>query len=173
MRRVLVCTALALVLAGCGGTGSIVREGSSSPGGSTGTSATPADSGTSTPSPDGGAGCGTLTKQDLATFIVGTQLLAQVRDKATLEGITSGTIGSYSPDQLAAILAKMSFLTGDAADGLAAITSANDAVKGLAAGSPSQADLDAYQQKIGGVAGLLKAQLAVNLGLVKACPNLG
>lgn len=173
MRRVLVCTALALVLAGCGGTGSIVKEGSSASGGSSGTSATPADSGTSTSSPDGGAGCGTLTKQDLATFIVGTQLLAQVRDTDTLDSITGGTIGKYSPEELGAVLAKMSFLTGDAADGLAKIVAANDAVKALAAGSPSQADLDAYQQQIGGVAGILKAQLAVNLGIAQACPGIG
>ncbi len=173
MRRVLVCTALALVLAGCGGTGSIVREGSSSPGGSTGTSATPADSGTSTPSPDGGAGCGPLPKQDLATVIVGMQLLAQVRDKDTLDSITGGTLGKYSPEELGAVLAKMSFLTGDAADGLAQIVAANEAVKILAAGSPSQADLDAYQQQIGGVAGILKSQLAVNLGIAQACPGIG
>ena len=167
MRRVLVCSLLVLALAGCGSTA--MRT--TSP--STPAAGTPADSSPAGSEPAGTGSCAALTKQDLAAFIVGTQLLAQVRDKATLEGITSGTVGSYSPDQLAAILAKMSFLTGDAADGLAAITSANDAVKGLAAGSPSQAALDAYQQKIGGVAGLLKAQLAVNLGLVRACPNLG
>ena len=67
----------------------------------------------------------------------------------------------------------MSFLTGDAADGLAQIVAANEAVKILAAGSPSQADLDAYQQQIGGVAGILKSQLAVNLGIAQACPGIG
>ena len=100
-------------------------------------------------------------------------MLAQVRDKDTLDSITGGTLGKYSPEELGAVLAKMSFLTGDAADGLAQIVAANEAVKILAAGSPSQADLDAYQQQIGGVAGILKSQLAVNLGIAQACPGIG
>ena len=170
MRRALVCSLLALVLAGCGGTATV--GGTVSPAPSTPGASSPGDS--SPGSSAGGSGdCSALTKQDLATFIVGSQVLAQVRDKDTLSAASSGVMGSYTPDTFGTLLAKLSFLTGDAAEGLAKITAANDAVKKLASGSPTQADLDAYQQQTGGVAGVLKAQLAVNLGLAKACPSLG
>jgi hypothetical protein len=172
MRRALVCSLLVLALAGCGGTGS--RSTATVP---AATPSTGGDSSASTPSTEpsagGGADCSSISKEDVADFIVGTQLLAQVRDKAGLEGITSGTIGRYTPEAYGAILAKMSFLTGAAADGLATLVAANEAVKKLASGSPTQADFDAYQQQTGGVTGLIKAQVAVNIGLAQACPSLG
>lgn len=171
MRRALVCSLLVLALAGCGagGSTSTITPAASTPssGGDGGSSSTP------TSGSGGGADCSGLSKTEIADFIVGTQLIAQVRDKTALEGITSGTIGQYTPESYGAILAKMSFLTGSAGEGLAKLVAANDAVKKLASGSPTQADFDAYQQQTGGIAGLIKAQVAVNLGLVQACPNLG
>jgi hypothetical protein len=154
MRRVLVCSLLALALAGCGG-GSTTSSGPTSGTPSTAAS-TPGDA-SSTPStgPSGGAGCEALTKDDLAAFIVGSQLLAQVRDKQTLDSMISSGVGGYSPESFGAILAKMSFLTGDAGDGVAKLTQANDAVKALAAGSGAQADFYAYQKQSGGIAGVL------------------
>ncbi len=174
MRRALVCSLLVLALAGCGA-GSQATISRSSNAASSASSGGDSSSSTASTEPSGGgaADCSALTKEDLGAFIVGTQLLAQVRDLDTLKGVTSGSIGSYSPESFGAILAKMTFLTGAAADGLATITAANESVKALAAGSPTQADLDAYQQQTGGVAGILKAQLAVNLGLAQACPSLG
>lgn len=175
MRRVLVSTLVVLALAGCGGSGSITRAdtGTSTPSSATTAASTPDGTSTSSTPEPGGSGCDAITKDDLAAFIVGTQLLAQIRDKETLDSITGGGIGKYSPEEFGAVLAKMSFLTGDAADGLATISAANDTVKKLAAGGATQADFDAYQKQIGGVGGILKAQLAVNLGLAKSCPSLG
>lgn len=170
MRRALVCSLLVLALAGCGAGGStstITPAASTPSSGGDGSSSTP------TSGSGGGADCSALSKTEIADFIVGTQLISQVRDKDALEGITSGTIGKYTPESYGAILAKMSFLTGSAGEGLAKLVAANDAVKKLASGSPTQADFDAYQQQTGGIAGLIKAQVAVNLGLVQACPNLG
>jgi hypothetical protein len=176
MRPVLiVATALlAVPLAACS-TGS-----SSTAAGSTSAPATTAASSASSPGPTDGDGpspsagdCAGLTKNDMAKYLVYTQIVAQVRDANSLEGIKAGTIADYSPEKLDAILAKMSFLTGDPASAVLFFQKADASIAALMSGTPTAADFQAYQTQIGGISGVIRQQLVLNQAIGTSCKNLG
>ncbi len=177
MRRILSCTLLVvgLALTAC-----------SSSGGATNTAAPPAGGSGTTPSggvttSSGDIDCSGLTKADITQFIVSTQLLAQVRNQSTLEAIRDKSVGNYTPDGFADVLAKMAFLAGhqvaglgDPADSLAFYSAANDKVRALLAvtGDVPQADFDAYQAQTGGPGGVIGKQVPINAAISEYCPKV-
>jgi hypothetical protein len=173
MRRSLACTALivGLVLTGCSSGGGATTAGSAPTKAGNTTAAKPAS---------GDLDCSGLTKEDRADFIVSTQLLAQVRDQSTLDAIRNKTVGNYTPDSFAAVLAKMQFLAGhgvpglgDPADSLAFYAKANDSVRALLAisGDVPKADFDAYQAQVGGASSVVMKQLPINAAISEYCPK--
>lgn len=177
MRRPILVVAAALVLAGCGGGTAAPTSTSSLPPAPAASSTGPAESPTAQPA--GGAGCESLTRDDVARFALMAQLFPQIRDEGTLTPVRDGTLGAYSPEDYAAILAKLQFLRGREApvgspdESLDYYARVNDALAALlASGSPSTADFTAYQAVVGDVAASLTKQLGVNSALEEACPDL-
>lgn len=136
----------------------------------------------SSPAAAGGAvDCSALTKDDLAKFLVYTQVLAQIRTPDTLAAIKAKSMTDYTPESLAAILDKLQVLAGHPAPGMgdpgAAVdfyVKANDSVKAmLDSASVTQAQLDAYQAQVGGVASILGKQVAINAAIGTDCPKIG
>jgi hypothetical protein len=174
MRPILLAAAALLVvpLAACSSGGSTTAAGTSSaPAPASSAASTPSDSG-STPA-SGSGDCSALTKDDMAKYIVYTQIVAQVRDAGMIDTIKSGTLTDYTPDKLDAILAKMSFLQGDGATAVQFFQKADASIAAMLSGTPTAADFAAYQKQTGGIAGVLKQQLAINLAIGTTCPNLG
>jgi hypothetical protein len=163
---------LAVSLAACSSGGGTTAAGTTSaPAPGSTASSTPAGS-SSTPA-SGSGDCSALTKDDMAKYLVYTQIVAQVRDASMIDTIKSGTLTDYTPDKLDAILAKMSFLQGDGAAAVQFFQKADASVATMISGTPTAADFAAYQTQTGGIAGVLKQQLAINLAVGTACPNLG
>ena len=171
MRLATLTALLVLPLAAC------ASSSGTSAAGTTSASAPATSSSASSPdgsSPASGSGdCTGLTKDDLAKYLVYSQVVAQVRDANGLEAIKAGTIADYSPEKLDAILAKMSFLTGDGAAAVQFFQKADATIATLMSGTPTAADFQAYQQQVGGIGGVLKQQLVINQAVGTACPNLG
>jgi hypothetical protein len=189
MRRPLAClaaTALSIALVGCSSSAgsSVVDAAKSAASAAASAASSVASQASDTSAPltgdsssgasPAGADCSALTRTDLAKFIVYTQLLAQVRDKNGVAAMAAGGMADYTPQKFDQIVQKLSFLSSDpqAGPALAALQKANDTVKTLAAGSPTQADFAKYQADTGGVAGVLKDQVAVTVGLSKLCPSI-
>ena len=135
----------------------------------------------SSPAAGGTVDCSALTKDDLAKFLVYTQVLAQIRTPDTLAAIKAKSMTDYTPESLAAILDKLQVLAGHPAPGMgdpgAAVdfyVEANDSVKAmLDSASVTQAQLDAYQAQVGGVASILGKQVAINAAIGTNCPKIG
>ena len=92
--------------------------------------ATPAD--TAAPAGGGSVDC-TAVKAALAKIIVSVQLLAQMRDPASVEGVQSKTIGNFDPDEFLAALHELHALDGQTSvmgDPKAAINAYEDAGAG-------------------------------------------
>jgi hypothetical protein len=135
----------------------------------------------SSPAAAGGAvDCSAITKDDLAKFLVYTQILAQISTPDTVAAIKSKSITDYTPESFAAILAKLQVLAGHPAPGMgdpaAALEfygKANDSAKALLdSASVTQAQLDAYQAQVGGVASILGKQVAINAAIGENCPKI-
>ena len=135
----------------------------------------------SSPAAGGTVDCSALTKDDLAKFLVYTQVLAQIRTPDTLAAIKAKSMTDYTPESLAAILDKLQVLAGHPAPGMgdpgAAVdfyVEANDSVKAmLDSATVTQAQLDAYQAQVGGVASILGKQVAINAAIGTNCPKIG
>ena len=135
----------------------------------------------SSPAAGGTVDCSALTKDDLAKFLVYTQVLAQIRTPDTLAAIKAKSMTDYTPESLAAILDKLQVLAGHPAPGMgdpgAAVdfyVKANDSVKAmLDSATVTQAQLDAYQAQVGGVASILGKQVAINAAIGTNCPKIG
>ena len=118
------------------------------------------------------AGCAALTKEDLASYLVYTQLLAQVTDAASVEALKSGAPGDYTPAKLDAILGKMANVSDDAATAATFFQQANAALGKMIEAGPTAESLKAYQAMTGGVPGVLQQQLQLNQAIGTACPKL-
>jgi hypothetical protein len=177
MRRPILVVAAALVLAGCGGGTAAPTSTSSVPPAPAASSSEPGED--STTQQAAGAGCGALTRDDVVRFALMAQLFPQIRDEGTLTPVRDGTLGAYTPDDYAKILAKLQFLrgrdapVGDPDESLDYYAKVNDALAALLAkGSPSAADFTSYQGVVGDVTTSLTKQLGVNSALEEACPDL-
>jgi len=191
MSRLLALAALSLgvvvTTTACGGSASPSQAASSvlsraqSAAAAASSAAAAAGGDSSSPAPAGGAvDCSALTKDDLAKFLVYTQILAQIRTPDTLTAIKEKSITDYTPESFAAILAKLQVLAGHPAAGMgdpgAALdfyAKANDSVKALLdSASVTQAQLDAYQAQVGGVSSILGKQVAINAAIGESCPKI-
>lgn len=177
MRRPILVVAAALVLAGCGGGTAAPTSTSSLPPAPAASLSEPGESPTTEQA--AGAGCGALTRDDVVRFALMAQLFPQIRDEGTLTPVRDGTLGAYTPDDYAKILAKLQFLrgrdapVGDPDESLDYYAKVNDALAALLAkGSPSAADFTSYQGVVGDVTTSLTKQLGVNSALEEACPDL-
>ena len=192
MSRLLALAALGLgvvvTTTACGGSASPSQAASSalsrvqSAAAAASSAAAAAGGDSSSPAPAGGAvDCSAITKDDLAKFLVYTQILAQIRTPDTLTAIKEKSITDYTPESFAAILAKLQVLAGHPAAGMgdpgAALdfyAKANDSAKALLdSASVTQAQLDAYQAQVGGVASILSKQVAINAAIGESCPKIG
>ena len=191
MTRVLAVAAIGLgvviTTTACGGSASPSQAASSvlsraqSAAAAASSAAAAAGGDSSSPAAAGGAvDCSAITKDDLAKFLVYTQILAQIRTPDTVAAIKSKTITDYTPESFAAILAKLQVLAGHPAAGMgdpaAALefySKANDSAKALLdSASVTQAQLDAYQAQVGGVASILSKQVAINAAIGESCPKI-
>jgi hypothetical protein len=125
----------------------------------------------------GGVDCSGLSKEDLAKFLVYTQLLAQVRSADSVATIKGKQFTDYTPEAMSAILTKLGVLAGhpatgfaDPADSLAYFTKANDLVAAMvAADAPTQAQIDEYTAALGGTAAAIGKQLPINAAVGQYC----
>ncbi len=85
-------------------------------------------------------GCGSLTKDDLAKYIVYTQLLEQVRDVESAKAVKTKAFTDYTPAAFATVLDHLSVLVGrpvqgfdDPAASLAYYTKANEILSRIVA----------------------------------------
>ena len=178
MRRtpisITLAVALGLLIAGCSGGSSAGTTAvpPSSAGGATGVSPTAAA--------EGDVDCGSLSREDLASYLVYTQVLAQVRDQSTVQALRDHSFSDYTPEKFAAILAELQVLAGhpavgfgDPADSLAYFTKANDILAGILAmsGDVPQASLDEYTSAIGDVGTAISKQLPINAAISVYCPS--
>ena len=193
MSRLLALAALGLgvvvTTTACGGSASpsqaassaLSRVQSAAAAASSAAAAAGGDSSSPAPAAGGAVDCSAITKDDLAKFLVYTQILAQIRTPDTVAAIKSKSITDYTPESFAAILAKLQVLAGHPAAGMgdpgAALdfyAKANDSAKALLdSASVTQAQLDAYQAQVGGVASILSKQVAINAAIGESCPRIG
>jgi len=180
MRRGLSGSALALMLAltlalgGCSGGSS----GGTAAGPPSGAAASPDVSPTA--AADGAVDCASLSREDLASYLVYTQLIAQVRDQSTVQALRDHSFSDYTPEKFAAILTELQVLAGhpaagfgDPADSLAYYTKANDLLAAILAtsGDVPQAALDEYSAAIGDVGASISKQLPINAAISQYCPS--
>ncbi len=185
-RPVTVGLLAALALAACGSSGTKADSAASSTtaaSSATSGSATSTASGsaTSTASGGGAAGCAALTKEDLADFLVDTQLLAQINSPESIATLKEGTIGRYTPDAFAQILTKLHGAVdghgapglGDPKEALTFYEQLNAAVRQMYAANPvTEAMITAYQTQSGGVQGVLSKQIPINAAVGTTCKGL-
>lgn len=175
-----IIATVAFALAACsggGGSSGTTANRSSTPAGSTPVASSPA------PTKGNGGGavdCSALTKDDLAAYLVDTQLLGQVRDQTSVQALRDHTLGSYDPSAFAAILTKLQVLAGhsaagfgDPADSIAFFTKANDIVGRMVAstGDVPQSLFDEYTAAVGNASAVISKQLPINAALSEYCPN--
>jgi hypothetical protein len=195
MRILLVPAAVvtALVLTACGGakdaaSSAIDRaQSAASEAGDAASSAAAAVSSAAAAASSAAAGtgdvdCSALTKDDVAKFVVYTQLLAQAGSADSIDLLRKGGVTDYTPEGMATVLDHMGVLKGhpgpgqpDPAAAIDYFAQANELVGQMvaASGAPTQAQLDAYTAAIVDVPTALKNQLAINLSLGTSCTNLG
>ncbi len=130
----------------------------------------------------GDVDCSAITKEDVASFSVLTQVMAQVRTKDTVKAVASQVISNYTPEKMSAVLGKFQVLAGhpgpgqgDPADAIAYFTTLNDQLGAMTAApdAVTQAQLDAYAAAVVDVGTALKNQFAINLSISENCTNLG
>lgn len=184
----LIATACVLAITGCGGSGSDNADDSESAPAAAEPApedSDPADPAPTTSAPDsepaGDADCSTLSDDDIAQYLIATQLLAQVSTADQVASIRDQTIGNYVPERFAAVLVKLRALVGGTASDVfgdpdAALDSweqANTKMAAmLAAADPTpQEMLDDYVA-LGDVATKLGWQLPINAPLSEICPDL-
>jgi len=177
-------TAFALSLTACGG-GSVQSTASSlvARASSAASAAASAASAAASEAPaTGTVDCGTLTKDDMGTWIVDTQLLIGAgRSKDGVASLKSQQVSDYTPDKFAAILAKLDVLKGHGAVGFDDPTASldffahlNDLMGTMLAGSDvTQAQLDEYSAAVGDTASAIGKQLPINAALSQYCPKVG
>ena len=167
---------LAVALSGCSGGGS----GSSSEISSAAHSAAASSPKTSVAAASGSVDCAGLTKEDLAAYLVDTQLMAQVRDQASVQALRDHSLGDYTPEKFAAILAKLQVLRGhpaagfgDPAGSLDYYKQANDLLGQILAttGDVPQGLLDEYRSAVGDTSAVIAKQLPINAALSEYCPK--
>jgi hypothetical protein len=140
-------------------------------------SAASANAGETAPANAGSVDCSGITKDDLAKFLVYTQVMAQATSADTVAAIKAKQISDYTPAAMSAILAKLGVLAGhpapgfaDPADSLAYFAKANDLLAAMiAADSPSQAQLDEYAAATGGTASAIGKQAQINASIAQYC----
>lgn len=154
-----------LAVAACsgGGAGSSATAPASSPGASAAPSAA-----------SGKADCATL-KKAAAKIIVGIQLLAQMRSPESVQAVKDKVVGDFDPDDFIAAMQQLHALDGSASplgDPKTAIdnyiAAAQAAKTLLAKSSVTQADVDAYLQKVGTISDFLGGQLPITGALSAA-----
>jgi len=186
----LVAGCVSLTLAGCGGGDDDTSQ--STPARATveqtadpssdASSAASAASDSEQAEPAGDADCSSLSDDDIAQYLIATQLLAQVSTAEQVASIRDQTVGNYVPADFAAVLVKLRALVGGSANEVfgdpdAALDSweqANTKMAAmLAAADPTpQEMLDDYVA-LGDVATKLGWQLPINAPLSEICPDLG
>ena len=131
--------------------------------------------------PAGGSGsidCSAIDKEKIADYAFYVQLLAQFTSTDQLE---SFTIMGFTPERFDAALDNLEPARslepgqfGNPGDAIDFYRGLNDAVaEVLAKGDAvTQADVDAYVAKTGGVDNVISKQLAINGPLSEACPDL-
>lgn len=156
-----LCTVLLAACSGGGGSASTARPATNAQ-----ASSGPAAD-TAAPAGGGSVDC-TAVKAALAKIIVSVQLLAQMRDPASVEGVQSKTIGNFDPDEFLGALHELHALDGQTSvmgDPKAAINAYEDAgqaAKALFATKPvTQAAIDAYNTHVGTIAEFLGHQGAI------------
>jgi hypothetical protein len=171
----------ALALSACGGSSASATLNNAianaSKAASVAASAASANAGETAPASGGSVDCSGITKDDLAKYLVYTQLLAQVKSADTVASLKAKQFSDYTPEAMSAILAKLGVLAGhpaagfgDPADSLAYFTKANDALAAMiAADAPTKAQLDAYTAALGGTATAIGKQLPVNAAIAQYC----
>jgi len=140
-------------------------------------SAASANAGETAPAAGSSVDCSGITKDDLAKYLVYTQVLAQVRTADTVAALKAKQFSDYTPEAMSAILAKLAVLAGhpatgfgDPAESLAYFTKANSLVAAMiAADAPTQAQLDEYKTALGGTAAAIGKQLPVNASIAQYC----
>jgi len=168
----------ALLLAGCGGTGDVPSAEPSdalttSP---EATATTPADDGDSNATGD--VDCSVFTKDQIVTWVIWTQLFAQVRSVDGLQ--TMSTLG-YTPEDMAAMLDDLDQLKGHEGevygtpdDALVLFRTANDNYAAVIAkgDSATDADLAPLDDLAADPAAWISAQASVTDALNQACPDI-
>ncbi len=133
------------------------------------------------PSVNNAVGCGSLTKDDLAKYIVYTQVLAQVRDVPSAKAVKARTFTDYTPAAFATILDHLSVLGGRPAQGfddpaasLAYYKNANEILSRIVdtTGDIPQSLIDEYKTAIVNTSTAIQKQLPINAAVSVHCPNL-
>lgn len=131
----------------------------------------------------GAADCSALTSDDLAKYLVYTQVLAQVTDQDQVQTLRDQSFTDYTPEAFAAILVKLhavldghsSDIFGDPQESLDFYDQANDIVgRMIASPDPVPQELfDEYTALTGGDASaMISKQLPVNATIDELCPDL-
>jgi len=131
----------------------------------------------------GAADCSVLTPDDVAKYVVYTQVLSQVNDQAQVQVLRDRSFTDYTPEAFAAILVKLhtvldghsSDIFGDPQESLDFYEQANEIVGHMiAAPDPVPQDLfDEYTALTGGdPTALIGKQLPINGTLDELCPDL-
>jgi hypothetical protein len=129
------------------------------------------------------ADCSALTSDELAKYLVYTQVLAQVTDQDQVQTLRDQSFTDYTPEAFAAILVKLhavldghsSDVFGNPEESLDFYDQANDIVGRMIA-SPDpvpQALFDEYTTLVGGdPTAMISKQLPINATIDELCPNL-
>ena len=121
--------------------------------------------------------CSLLSEADRATYGIGIQFLAQIRDQGSVDLIRAGTI-NYDPDEVERFLNTMRMFEGvenepfgNPADGIAFFLEATEIVRSmLAADGPVSPELfDDLAEYNADLAGFLQNQISINAALSDNC----
>lgn len=167
--RLLLLAALLAVLAACGSSGDPAQGGTATPGGPAATSDTATDAPTDAPAGNGNVDCAKV-QAAITELIVPIQLMAQIRDPDAVSTFKEGLAGTkLEPDRILAALHDLheldgvSSVLGNPKDAVDAYEDAATALKTLFdKASPTQADVDAYNDHIGELSTFLMHQAAIS-----------
>jgi hypothetical protein len=131
----------------------------------------------------GTADCSALTPDDLARYVVYTQVLAQVTDQGQVQVLRDQSFTDYTPEAFAALLVKLhavldgqsSDTFGDPQESLDFYDQANEIVgRMIASSDPVPQELfDEYNALTGGdPTAMISKQLPINATLSELCPDL-
>ncbi len=162
MKRLVATVTFALALSACSG-GVDAQDPADSAGGG-GASTTEID-------------CALLSDADMATYGIGIQFLAQIRDQGSVDLIQAGTI-NYDPDAIERVLNTMRMFEGidnepfgDPADGIAFFLEANEIVRSILAeeGPVSSELFDQLAVYNADIAEFLQNQISINAAFNDNC----